>query len=484
MARSRKPEDPDAFPTPCARCGGHYQLWVTWPDGRLCGNCRLAAMRTSGTCACGHTGVLPGRINGRPACRTCSGVRVNIDCRRCGAEAELYRDHLCQRCVLADLVDAAFADPCTGTIPPQVIPVTDALKAMDRPNSGLTWIRQKHVDKILRELVSSSPITHASIDRLPSGRTREYVRGLFVEHRVLNPRDELIARFTAWADEAEARLTDSEHRAIVHRYIRWKHLRHMRANSPIQNGTFLRAKQVTTVAIEFCNWLTEQGAPLADATQADVDTWIAEGTTTRLILAWFLTWTRAAQITNPALTVARHRRGTAPRLSHHAQVCALDRVVNGSELPVRNRLAAVLVLVFAQPIERIANLRWDDIKLTHDAVIVEIAGMPIHLNEPLDAPVRELAGNAQHARTAAHPDSPWVFRGTMPGAHITAMHLRQELRPLFSSLAARLGTLTELSRQTPVAILAEALGYKPGTLEKHAAASAADYGRYVSDLAR
>lgn len=47
-----------------------------------------------------------------------------------------------------------------------------------------------------------------------------------------------------------------------------------------------------------------------------------------------------------------------------------------------------------------------------------------------------------------------------------------------------LGTLTELSRQTPVAVLAEALGYTAATLEKHAAVSGADYGKYVSDLAQ
>lgn len=108
--------------------------------------------------------------------------------------------------------------------------------------------------------------------------------------------------------------------------------------------------------------------------------------------------------------------------------------------------------------------------------------MPIRFDDPLDNPVRELAANPGHTNTAAHSDSPWIFRGAMPGKHIDPVYLRQELRPLFSSLAARLGTLTELSRQTPAAILAEALGYTAATLEKHAAFSGADYGEYVSDL--
>lgn len=482
MARPRKPEDPKAFPTPCARCAGHHLLCVTWPDGRLCNYCRLAAIRTTGTCACGHEGVLPGRIAGLPACRTCSGVRVNIDCRRCGDEVELYRDGSCQGCILNDLVDSAFADPRTGKTSSQLVPMADALKSMERPNSGLTWIRQKHVATMLHQLVRTSPVTHASVDSLTAGRTREYIRGLLVEHGALEPRDELLARFTDWAKEAENRLTDVEHRTIIHRYIRWKHLRHMLAESPTSNGTFLRAKQVTTVAIEFCNWLTTRHTTLTEATQDDVDTWIATGTTTRLNIARFLRWARAAKITNPDLEVPRHRRGTAPRLGHAGQKVALDRAVTASEISARNRLAAILVLVFAQPVERIVALRWDHIAITDHDVTVDLAGTPIRLDEPLDATVRELAADPQHARTAAHPDSPWIFRGSMPGAHITAMHLRQELRPLFSSLAARLGTLTELSRQTPVAILAEVLGYTAQTLESHAIAANASYSSYVAAI--
>lgn len=439
-------------------------------------------MRTTGTCSCGHDGILPGRVDGRPACRSCSGVRVNIDCRRCGAEAELYRDRCCQRCVLADLVDTAFAHPRTGTVPPQLTPVTDALKSMARANSGLTWIRQQHVHAMLRQLAATSPVTHASVDQLARGRTRDYIRGMLVEHGVLEPRDELIARFTDWATDAQDRLTDPEHRAIIHRYIHWKHLRRMRAESPISNGTFLRAKQVTTVAIEFCNGLTGEGKTLTTATQGDLDTWIAQGATTRLMVAWFLTWTRSAQITDSTLTVPRHRRGTAARLPTEAQASALDHVLRAPDLAARTQLAAVLVLVFAQPIARIVLLRWDDVTITSDTVTVNIGGMPIQFDDPLDTPMRELAANPGQTNTAAHRDLQWVFRGGMPGGHLDPMHLRQELRPLFSSLAARLGTLTELSRQAPTAILADALGYRPETLEKHATVSGADYGRYVGDL--
>jgi hypothetical protein len=47
------------------------------------------------------------------------------------------------------------------------------------------------------------------------------------------------------------------------------------------------------------------------------------------------------------------------------------------------------------------------------------------------------------------------------GRHVDASHLRRRLRQVFSTRAARLGTLHELKKRPPVAILAEAIGYSP-----------------------
>src|SRR6478609_6927294 len=76
---------------------------------------------------------------------------------------------------------------------------------------------------------------------------------------------------------------------------------------------------------------------------------------------------------------------------------------------------------------------------------------------PLDEPLRTLAASNYNSQTAAHPKSPWVFRGYRPGMHLTPTHLRNHLRPVLASLEARLGTLNELTQTTPIAILAETL---------------------------
>jgi hypothetical protein len=54
-----------------------------------------------------------------------------------------------------------------------------------------------------------------------------------------------------------------------------------------------------------------------------------------------------------------------------------------------------------------------------------------------------------------------VFRGYSPGCGVDRGHLRGRLKDVFSTRAARLGTLHELTKLAPAAIIAEAIGYSP-----------------------
>jgi hypothetical protein len=82
--------------------------------------------------------------------------------------------------------------------------------------------------------------------------------------------------------------------------------------------------------------------------------------------------------------------------------------------------------------------------------------------------------------TAAHPRSRWVFRGYSPGRHLEPGTIRNRLSDIFSTRAARLGTLHELTKLAPVAVIAETLGYSPTTIERHAVGSAVTYAQYVA----
>jgi len=281
--------------------------------------------------------------------------------------------------------------------------------------------------------------------------------------------------------EALTRLTHEANRDIIERYVRWQHLRRMNQMETVPHGTFLRSKQTVTVAINFVNWLHERGVTLEDLQQSDVDAWVAGGPTTRLIADRFLNWAIKNRLACSGLTIPKHRRGTSKKLSAADQETALTEVIDGGDLSSRDRAAAILILVFGQQVEDVVALTWEDVSVTDDLVTITLGGFAIELREPLDAPWRSLAANPGNNLTAAHPNSPWVFRGYSPGQHIHAVSLRDRLRSrLVSTRAARLGTLHELTKLAPAAIIAEALGYSPATIERHAKASGAEYAQYVA----
>jgi hypothetical protein len=255
-----------------------------------------------------------------------------VDCISCGAEAELYSGGRCQRCVLGATAQRLLTNPDTGVIAPQLQVIVDALTAMHRPNSGLTWIRQPHVDRVLRDLARHPTLTHEVIDQLPAGRTTDYMRNLLVEHDALPSRDERLARFQSWAGTAQQRITTEDHRKLVARFIRWSLEKRLRSMSPVTDSAFLRAKQTVTVTIEFCNWLAaEHNTTVEEVTQAHIDLWQSAGPTTRpcasckqlqqpnrstsqLALGISRLHARQARRTNtsPQLPPARSRRARSP----------------------------------------------------------------------------------------------------------------------------------------------------------------------------
>lgn len=481
MTRPRKPEDPIRWPVPCARCHQHHQTVARWPDGGICGYCYQQAKRTKGTCACGHEGVLPGLIDEQPACRKCSGVRLNVDCEGCGSEDELHSGGRCWSCVLGTIVDDLLTDPLRGIMASELVPLATALKSMKRANSGITWIQQKHVTAFLRNLAVAPKITHESFDELPDSRTREYVRGLLTEYGVLPRRDELRVRYENWSSQALDRVNNPEDRDIIRRYIRWHHQRRMNQMDDVSRGTYLRAKQQVTVAIDLVNWLAGHGTSIAGLTQAHLDLWQAEGPTTRRIAENFLKWAIKAKAAPAGLIIISHRRGTSAKLDKAGQDEALARVLDGSgPIDPRDQAAAILVLVFGQQAENIGRLTWGNVTVTEELVTIQLGTIRIALPVPLDKPWRELAANPGHNLTASHPNTDWVFRGTSPGRHISPSHLTARLGKLFSTRAARLGTLHELSKLAPVAIIAETLGYSPTTIERHATDSATAYAQYIA----
>lgn len=104
------------------------------------------------------------------------------------------------------------------------------------------------------------------------------------------------------------------------------------------------------------------------------------------------------------------------------------------------------------------------------------------MHPPIDKPLRRLAAEPQNHQTAGHPNSNWVFPGYSPGRHLEPGYIADRPRTTICVRAARLGTLHELTKLAPTAIVAEVLGYSPATIELYARGSAANYTTYIKAI--
>ncbi|MGW9156108.1 hypothetical protein [Microbacterium sp. NPDC055665] len=324
-----------------------------------------------------------------------------------------------------------------------------------------------------------SQVTHEQVDAVPRSTTREFVRELLTVHGVIPRRDSYLAVFEQWLVDIPDRLSRTEHCKVIAEYVRWNHLRKMRANAPVSRGTFLRSKQAITVAVDFLNWMDAEAIELAELGQDDIEAWATGGPTTRLIAERFLNWARKSDLVHRDLEMPKHRRGTARRLALVEQQETTGRVMDPRVLTPRDRGAAVLILVFGQQLEHLVHLRWRDLRILPHSVEISLGGDWMQIPEPFDEVWRELYANPTNAQTAAHPAGDLVFPGFKPGQPINPGFLSDKIKKTIQARAARLGALDELSKLSPVTIVADALGYSPRTLEIYAIDSGATYAKYL-----
>ena len=74
-------------------------------------------------------------------------------CTRCGFEGRRSVGRQCERCALTNKLAAALDDG-TGRVNPALTPLFAALTAMDKPSSGLTWLRNPKVPRLLGDLAT------------------------------------------------------------------------------------------------------------------------------------------------------------------------------------------------------------------------------------------------------------------------------------------------------------------------------------------
>ncbi|WP_129336968.1 site-specific integrase [Cellulomonas endophytica] len=489
MARPRPAPDPERYAA-CARCVQAYKPAARWPEGMVCQYCYLAAKRTEGSCAaCDHRGVLPGRdAAGRATCRACSGITLNVDCVGCGREAELHSRERCWACVLNDQVRDLLTGPA-GRVPEALEQLARALGGMPRANSGVTWLRSVRVQQLLRGMAAGTiPLTHEALDALPTSRTVEYIRGLLVEQAVLPRRDRRVADFERWLERRLATIERPEQHRTLERYARWHHLRRLRAQSataPVSEAAFTRAKQCVTVAGQFLLWLTDGGLTLDQVRQQHIDQWYSHSTGTAVHVETFLYWARQQRLLPREITIPRRAKDAPVTLGEQQRLTALRAILVEDRSPLQVRVLAGLVLLFAQPVNRLTRLTVDDVDLTSEAVRIRFTRHWAEVPEPFASLLAAHVAARPNRSTAANATSHWLFPGTMPGQPLKPGYVTTLLSEAgVPALPTRAATWRQLARQAPPAILAEMLGASPSTAMRYAELAGADYLHYAAPVER
>lgn len=152
----------------CVECGQARPAQAFWPIGPVCRACYSATRANPQLCpVCQRQRALIAEdASGQRICGSCGGAGNDHACRQCGTAGSLYSGHKCAACVLPERVTALLAD-ADGYIPPQLLPVRDALLTVDRPASTLGWLNQSPTAAALARLATDSrPVDHDVLDRL------------------------------------------------------------------------------------------------------------------------------------------------------------------------------------------------------------------------------------------------------------------------------------------------------------------------------
>jgi hypothetical protein len=174
----------------------------------------------------------------------------------------------------------------------------------------------------------------------------------------LPPRDERLAALEPWIKKTIAARTP-EHRRVLHTYAVWHHVRRLRGRL---DGRPASHEQVTNIrhqvadAAAFLDWLHTRGSTLATCTQADLDQWLAGQPGSAARSANFVRWATAHHHAPPLTAPATRWTGPAGPLDQDRRWADARRLLHNAAYPTADRVAGLLILLYAQKLNVISTL--------------------------------------------------------------------------------------------------------------------------------
>lgn len=459
----------------CARCERTgVKFNAIWPEGRICRRCYQRATRIHGTCPqCNQEHLLPGLArDGQAICSDCAGMSNNFVCTRCQEEDELSAKGLCSHCLLKDHLQVLLEDR-NGTIPKHMLSFYEAVTSQPNARSATVWLKTNPATrKLLGDLASGkTDLAHRTFVEHPEPGKVSHLRRILTSLEVLEDYGSRVERFETWLEVKLSDMPNRTNQQLIQQFATFFYLNRLRtleSQGQLGEGTLLSARQSTSVAIDFLAFLQERKKSVTCCTQQDIYDWLASGSTTRSIARTFVRWAIQTQHI-PKLDFPYRVAQTDPRISSEERNVLIHHALESPELGRGDRVAAILLLVFGQPLARIAALKVNQFEYSDDGRLrVTFKASPIEIPPPFDEKIKEFLARRMNQNTVANQNSSWCYPGYVSGEHLNANHLMNRLREVGINLrGAKNAALQELVQRIPPAIVAETMGYSSQAMEIH-----------------
>ena len=467
----------------CSVCGQGRPCGISRLTGLpWCPPCQALTARCSG---CGQVGPVGSGTLAEPVCRDCT-VPVFPDCAAC---ADSPRPGQCASCLLELRLRELLAGP-DGGICPSLGPLREALAATDPPGTALRWLAKPPVAAVLSGIAAGGrDLSHGELDRLEQTPVLAHLRSVLVATGTLPPRDEQMARLERFTADILDSRPDPEQRQVLRRYATWHLLRRLRSRNngrPVTDEQHNVVQQQVRGAVALLDWLDSRDLTLGTCGQADLDEWLSgSGNSRSRDAGHFVRWAARQRLTPVSIPAVRWQ-GPVRALDDEARWDAARRLLHDDTVNARDRLAGLLVLLYAQPVARVARLTTSHVTVSGATVQIRLGTAPITLPEPVAGLARQLLdGKRGHATTGAGDPSPWLFPGGQPGRPVSSGHLGQRLKDLgIHPGQARSTALFQLASELPAALLARMLGIHIDVAVTWQRISAGDWMAYAADVSR
>ncbi|MGW0827127.1 hypothetical protein [Streptomyces sp. NPDC002845] len=295
--------------------------------------------------------------------------------------------------------------------------------------------------------------------------------------------DKQICLFEQWLVGHLATITDPEQAQIVRRFTTWEVLPKFRRRAEAGPLTASSRKYVgdqAKQATSFLQWLTDHDLDLSTCRQSDIDLWHVEHTnhdrnTVRPFLLWCATTKLTRRFTLPTAKISQ-----ATPISQAQRLNLLGRLLTGHDLPLRTRVAAVIVLLYAQPLTRVVRLTIDDV-IRGDQVLLQLGDPPSPVPGPFADLLLEWIDSRDNMNTATNCGSRWLFPGRRAAQPMHPYVLAASINDLgIPTTATRAAAIRQHVLEMPAPVVADALGYHQDTAARLASQTGATWSRYAA----